>query len=147
MKIVFLCVGNSCRSQMAEGFARELAAADVEIVSAGLEAHGLNPLAVRAMKDIGIDISRHTSEIFRAEMVEESDCVVTVCDRAREICPHLPVAIHQIHWSFDDPAEATGSTDDINTVFRRVRDEIGKAVKTLFTDASYRLPLSQSENL
>jgi arsenate reductase len=132
MRILFLCTGNSCRSQMAEGFARARANEKLAIASAGIEAHGLNPLAVEMMAEIGIDISGQTSDIFDARTLAEGDLVITVCDRARETCPVLPAAVRRVHWSIDDPAQATGTPEEIRTVFRRVRDEIEREVQMLF---------------
>lgn len=117
---------------MAEGFARAWADDGVRVVSGGIEAHGLNPRAVGAMAEVGIDISGQTSDIFTPESVAAGDLVVTVCDHAREACPVLPATVRQLHWSFDDPARATGSEAEIAAVFRRVRDEIGRRVKNLF---------------
>lgn len=132
MMLLFLCTGNSCRSQMAEGFARARADDGVRVVSGGIETHGLNPRAVRAMAEVGIDISGQSSDIFAPETVAVGDLVVTVCDHAREACLVLPSTVRQLHWSFDDPARATGSEAEMTAVFRRVRDEIGRRVKGLF---------------
>jgi len=131
MKILFLCTGNSCRSQMAEGFARQYAGSGIAAESAGIEAHGLNPRAVTVMAEAGIDISRHTSDVFSVDSVGPSNLVVTVCDQARESCPRLPATVSQIHWSFPDPAKATGSDDEIMFVFRAVRDAIDERVRAL----------------
>ena len=116
---------------MAEGFARELGKGKIMAASAGTEAHGLNPQAVAAMAEIGIDIASQKSKVIDQQMVAVADIIVTVCDRARENCPVAPGHVRQLHWSFDDPAKATGSPDEIRSVFCRVRDEIGGKVKEL----------------
>ncbi|MFM9956486.1 MAG: arsenate reductase ArsC [Phycisphaerales bacterium] len=128
---MFLCTGNSCRSQMAEGWARALKSASVEAHSAGTSPHGLNPLAVRAMAEAGVDIGSHTSK--RPEDVPRVDVVVTVCDAAREACPVLPGA-RTVHCGFDDPPRlATGAASDDEAMphYRRVRDEIRAFIETL----------------
>jgi arsenate reductase len=131
MKILFLCTGNSCRSQMAEGFARHLSGGAVTAESAGIESHGLNARAVSAMKDIGIDISTQESKVVTDEMISSADLIVTVCDHAKEHCPVIPSKIRQLHWSFDDPAKASGTEQEIRETFHRVRDEIGSKVREL----------------
>ncbi|HWO58284.1 MAG TPA: arsenate reductase (thioredoxin) [bacterium] len=131
MTILFLCTGNSCRSQMAEGFARHFGGGRFAVDSAGLEAHGLNPQAVAAMAEIGIDISAQRSKVIDAAMIDSADLIVTVCDYAREHCPVVPTRVRQLHWSFDDPAKATGTPEEVRAVFRRVRDEIGARVRAL----------------
>lgn len=131
MKILFLCTGNSCRSQMAEGFARRLGSGRVTSESAGIESHGLNARAVSAMREIGIDISTQRSKVVTDDMIASADLIITVCDHAKEHCPVIPLKIRQLHWSFDDPAKATGTEQDITDTFRRVRDEIGAKVKDL----------------
>ena len=122
-RVLFLCTGNSCRSQMAEGLLRSISGGSVEAHSAGTEPTGLNPLAVRVMSEIDIDISAQISENVEHYADEDFDCVITVCDRARVTCPVFPGG-EQLHWSFDDPAEAKGSEEQQLPVFRRVRDEI-----------------------
>ena len=129
LRILFLCTGNSCRSQMAEGFARHLGGGIVEASSAGIEAHGQNPRAIRAMAEIGIDISGQESTVVTDGMIEEVDLVVTVCGHADAHCPVLPPGVEKLHWPFDDPAQATGSEEEIMTEFRRVRDEIGTRIE------------------
>jgi arsenate reductase len=131
MTILFLCTGNSCRSQMAEGFARHYGGGRITARSAGVEAHGLNPQAVAAMAEIGIDISAQRSKVVDAAMIASADLIVTVCDHAREHCPVVPARIRQLHWSFDDPAKATGTPEEVRAVFHRVRDEIGAQVRAL----------------
>ena len=127
-RVLFLCTGNSCRSQMAEGLLRSLGGGACEAFSAGTEPHGLNPMAVEAMREIGIDISGHRSESVEVYSGQTFDHVITVCDHARETCPLLPGG-EQHHWSFDDPAAATGSRGERMAVFRRVRDEIAARLR------------------
>jgi arsenate reductase len=123
-RVLILCTGNSARSQMAEGILRHLAGDAYEVFSAGTEPQGLHPLAVRALAELGIDISHHRSKSVTEFLGEKFDFVITVCDRAREQCPIFPGAAERIHWSFDDPAAATGPEDERLEAFRRVRDEI-----------------------
>ena len=127
-KVLFLCTGNSCRSQMAEGWLRHLASNRFEISSAGTNPVGLNPGAVEAMKESGVDISTHRSKHLNEFAGVRFDYVVTVCDRAKETCPIFPGARTVLHWSFDDPAHAAGSADERRAVFRRIRDEIGEQI-------------------
>lgn len=127
-KVLFLCTGNSARSQMAEGYLRHVAANEFEPLSAGVEPKGLNPLAVEAMNEIGIDISRQTSKDVRDFLGQAIPYVVTVCDNARQRCPIFPRTYKSLHWSLDDPAEAIGSHEEKMAVFRRVRDEIRQRV-------------------
>ncbi|HKS27581.1 MAG TPA: arsenate reductase ArsC [Pyrinomonadaceae bacterium] len=123
-RVLILCTGNSARSQMAEGLLRGDGGDRFEVFSAGTEPAGLNPLAVRAMLEIGIDISAQRSKSVDGYAGREFDYVITVCDRAKENCPVFPGRAERIHWSFDDPAAATGDEDERLSVFRRVRDEI-----------------------
>ncbi|MGI6037276.1 MAG: arsenate reductase (thioredoxin) [Limnochordia bacterium] len=127
MRIMFLCTGNSCRSQMAEGIAKAIGK-DHEIYSAGLEAQGLNPLAVEVMAEIGIDISSQTSDILDQSTLASMDCVITLCGDAHERCPLLPAQIKRYHWPFPDPAQAQGSREEILEEFRRVRDLIYRRI-------------------
>ncbi len=122
--VLFLCTHNSARSQMAEGFLRHLAGHCFEVASAGTEARGVNPLAVRAMAERGVDISGQSSKTLDRFLDDTWDFVVTVCDSAREACPVFPRAVARVHWSFDDPSRARGSEEERLAVFRRVRDEI-----------------------
>jgi len=130
LKIMFLCTGNSCRSQMAEGFARELGKGVVEPYSAGLSPHGVNEKAVRVMKEIGIDISHQQSKSIDKELLKKMDVIITLCDNAAQSCPWTPPDIKLIHWPLDDPAKATGSEEEILNEFRRVRDEIKERIKS-----------------
>jgi arsenate reductase len=123
-RVLFLCTHNSARSQMAEGLLRRLAGDRFEVASAGTEARGVHPLAVRAMAEAGVDISGQRSKTLDRFLDEPWDYVVTVCDRAGEACPVFPRAATRLSWSFEDPSGAAGSEDDRLAVFRRVRDEI-----------------------
>lgn len=129
--ILFLCTGNSCRSQMAEGFARHQAPEHVSVLSAGIEAHGKNPLAVSVMLEVGIDISQQEFTRLDPAMLAWADLVVTVCGHADEHCPVLPAGTRRIHWSLPDPAKAEGSEADILARFRAVRDAIACRVDAL----------------
>ncbi|HLS31608.1 MAG TPA: arsenate reductase ArsC [Flavobacteriaceae bacterium] len=122
--IIFLCTGNSCRSQMAEGYLRYFAGDKAYIYSAGVEARGVNSLAMTVMQEDGIDISGHTSNHMREYHLIDFDFVLTLCDPAKESCPLLPKNIKQIHVTFDDPGKATGSHEKRMQKFRKVRDEI-----------------------
>jgi arsenate reductase (thioredoxin) len=132
--ILFLCTGNSCRSQMAEGFARALAGDRADILSAGIEAHGKNPRAIAAMAEVGIDISGQESTRLDDQMLARADLLVTVCGHADEHCPVLPPGQRRIHWPLPDPARASGSEDDIRAEFRAVRDDIRARVEALLVD-------------
>lgn len=122
-KVLFVCTGNSARSQMAEGFARTLSRGKIEASSAGMEPKGLNPFAVEVMREKGVDISGRRSKAFSAELARAMDYVITVCGNAEARCPVLP-AVTRLHWPLDDPAQAKGSAEEIRAVFRRSRDEI-----------------------
>lgn len=124
MKILVLCTGNSCRSQMAQGFLQKFLGYQGEVYSAGIEAHGLNARAVKVMEEIGVSIAHHTSNKMDEYFGIEFDWVITVCDNANETCPYFPRAKNQIHHSFQDPAKLKGDEDEILPEFRRVRDEI-----------------------
>lgn len=122
--IYFLCTGNSCRSQMAEGWARHLGGDKIEVYSAGIETHGLNPRAVAAMKDAGVDISHHTSDLIEPEILNKADYVITLCGDANDKCPVTPPHVNRLHWGFEDPAKATGSEEEVTAKFHEVRDVI-----------------------
>lgn len=128
-KVLFLCTGNSARSQMAEGYLRHVAGDRYEALSAGIEPKGLNALAVEAMREIGIDISRQESKNASVFLGTHIPFVITVCDSAKEQCPIFPGAFEFLNWGFDDPAAATGTHDEKLAVFRRVRDEIIHRIK------------------
>lgn len=128
-RVLFLCTGNSCRSQMAEGWLRHIAGDRVEVCSAGTKPASLNPTAVAVMRESGIDISAHRSKHVDEFAGQDFLFVITVCDSAREACPVFPGALYQLHWSFDDPAAADGTEEEKLAVFRRVRDEIAGQVR------------------
>ena len=123
-RVLFLCTHNSARSQMAEGLLRHLAGDRFEAYSAGTEATHVRPLAVRAMTEIGVDISVQESKTLERYLGEPFEYVITVCDAANETCPVFPGAKNRLHWSFEDPAQASGTEEDRLEVFRKVRDEI-----------------------
>jgi len=127
--IYFLCTGNSCRSQMAEGWAKQLLGDEWEVKSAGIEAHGLNPNAVKAMNEVGIDISDQKSELIDNEYLNHATLAVTLCGDAADRCPMTPPHVRREHWGFDDPAKAEGTDEEKWAVFQRVRDEIGERIK------------------
>jgi arsenate reductase len=124
LHLLFLCTGNSCRSQMAEGWGRHYAGDFLEVQSAGIEAHGKNPRAIAVMQEEGIDISAQESTKLTPAMLEWADVVVTVCGHADEHCPALPPQVRKIHWPLNDPAKATGSEEEIMAVFRASREDI-----------------------
>ncbi|MDC7796214.1 arsenate reductase (thioredoxin) [Bacillus altitudinis] len=127
--IYFLCTGNSCRSQMAEGWAKKHLGDEWKVYSAGIEAHGLNPNVVKAMKEIGIDISHQTSDLIDQKILHHADLVVTLCVDAADKCPMTPPHVERVHWGFDDPAKAEGTEEEKWAFFQRVRDEIGDRLK------------------
>lgn len=131
MKVLFLCTGNSCRSQMAEGWAKQLAGDWLQVQSAGIEAHGKNPRAIIVMREAGVDISGQESTTLTPAMLAAADYLVTVCGHADEHCPVLPAGIRKEHWPLNDPAKATGSEADILAVFRACRDDIRQRVADL----------------
>jgi arsenate reductase len=124
-RVLFLCTHNSARSQMAEGLLRAMAGDRFEVASAGTEATGVRPLAIRVMAEVGIDLTGHVSKTLDQFVGEPWDYVVTVCDAANETCPAFPGASRRLHWSFPDPSSATGTDEERLAVFRRVRDAIG----------------------
>ena len=128
-RVLILCTGNSARSQMAEGLLRDMDTERFEVQSAGTEPGRLNPLAVRAMQELGVDISAHRSKSVDEFRGQEFDYVITVCDNAKENCPVFAGRSERLHWSFDDPAAAEGSEAARLAVFRRVRDEIRERLK------------------
>jgi arsenate reductase len=139
--ILFLCTGNSCRSQMAEGWAKWLGRPLFEIQSAGIETHGKNPRAIAVMKETGVDISNQESSKVTDAMLEKADLVVTVCGHADEHCPVLPAGTKKEHWPLNDPAKAEGSEEEIMDEFRASRDDI----KTRVQDLLQRLNESESK--
>lgn len=124
MNILVLCTGNSCRSQMAEGYLRYFAGDRAVIYSAGIETHGVNPRAIATMLEDGIDISSHTSNHVDEYANVNFDLILTVCDHAKEQCPYFPSRARRIHYNFPDPAKATGNEKEIEEEFRRVRKQI-----------------------
>jgi arsenate reductase (thioredoxin) len=134
IKILFLCTGNSCRSQMAEGWARHLKPNEIEAYSAGIEKHGLNPLAVRVMAEAGVDIGDHASKKIDELPVRDFDYVITLCGHANETCPFFPGAVKKVHVGFDDPPELAKnapSEEDALVHYRRVLDDIRKFIAGL----------------
>ena len=127
-RVLFLCTHNSARSQMAEGFLRSLAGDRFEVASAGTQATRVHPLAIRAMAEVGIDLGGNTSKVVDAFVEQPWDYVITVCDGANEACPVFPKKSSRLHWSFEDPSQATGSDDQRLEVFRRVREQIRRRV-------------------
>lgn len=123
-KVLVLCTGNSCRSQIAEAYLRYFTGQKAEILSAGVETHGVNPKAIATMQDDGIDISNHTSNNIEEYQNIEFDFVITVCDNAKERCPFFPTKAQKFHYNFPDPAKATGTDLEIAEEFRIVRNQI-----------------------
>jgi len=123
-KVLVLCTGNSCRSQLAEAYLRHFAGGRAEVYSAGVETHGVNPRAIATMKEDGIDISSHTSNHVDEYRDIDFDFVITVCDHAREVCPYFPTNAQKFHHNFPDPAKATGDEATIMAEFAAVREEI-----------------------
>ncbi len=122
--ILVLCTGNSCRSQMAHGYLQHFAGDRAKVYSAGVEVHGLNPKAVATMREDGIDISHHTSNLVDEYQNIDFDFVITVCDNAKERCPYFPTKAHKFHHNFRDPSKTVGTPEEIDADFRKVRDEI-----------------------
>ena len=131
MNILFLCTGNSCRSQMAEGWGRHLGGSGLAFDSAGIEAHGQNPRAIAAMEEAGVDIRDQRSTRLSSALLDWADRVVTVCGHADENCPVLPPGTEKEHWPLEDPARATGSEEAIMATFRATRDEVEERVRAL----------------
>lgn len=123
-KIMFICTGNSCRSQMAEGFARRLGSGLMEAHSAGLIPAGVNKNAIKVMAELGIDISDQDSKAIDFKLVDSMDMVVTLCSHAERMCPRTPTNVMRVHWPIEDPVGATGSDEKVLNEFRRARDEI-----------------------
>ncbi|PEM41230.1 arsenate reductase (thioredoxin) [Bacillus pseudomycoides] len=121
--IYFLCTGNSCRSQMAEAWGEKYLGDKWNVLSAGIEAHGVNPNAIKAMKEVDMDITDQTSDIIDRDILDKADLVVTLCGHANDVCPTTPPHVKRVHWGFDDPASQDWS------VFQKVRDEIGERIK------------------
>jgi len=133
-KILVLCTGNSCRSQIAEGYLRYFAGKKAEVYSAGVETHGVNPKAIATMKEDGINISNHTSNNIDEYRNIDFDFVITVCDNAKERCPFFPTKAKKFHYNFPDPAKATGTDEEIAEEFRKVRQQIKAYCKDFITE-------------
>lgn len=127
--LYFLCTGNSCRSQMAEGWGKEILSDDWQVLSAGIEAHGLNPNAVKAMNEVDIDISQQTSDVIDTDVLNNADFVVTLCGDAADKCPMTPPHVKRDHWGFTDPAKAQGTEEEKWKVFQSVRDDIEARIR------------------
>jgi len=133
--VYFLCTGNSCRSQMADGFLKAIGGDLFDVQSAGLEAHGLNPRAVQVMNEVGVDISSHTSNIINTDILNRADYVITLCGHADEHCPVISNPnVVKWHWGFEDPAKATGSEEEVLKEFRAVRDAIKSRIEKFVKD-------------
>ena len=129
LKVMFLCTGNSCRSQMAEGFARTVGIGLIEARSAGLMAAGVHPRAIAVMQESGIDISHQRSQEIDPDLLRTMDVVITLCDNAAEACPVTPPAVRRLHWPVKDPVGTVGTEEIIMIEFRRARDEIREKVE------------------
>lgn len=123
-KVLVLCTGNSCRSQMAHGYLQFFAADTAQIYSAGIETHGVNPKAIKVMAEDHIDISGHTSNNVNEYANIDFDAVITVCDNANEACPYFPGKVERFHYNFPDPAKAVGTEEEVMNEFRKVRDMV-----------------------
>ncbi len=134
MKILVLCTGNSCRSQIMHGWLAYFGGNNVHVRSAGVETHGVNPTAIKVMAEADVDISSNTSNHIDEYLGENFDLIVTVCDHARESCPVFPSSSEQIHHNFNDPAKAKGTEEEVLAAFRSVRDEIKAFSKQLLSD-------------
>ena len=133
-RVMFVCTGNSARSQMAEGLARKMGRGKIEVFSAGLEPKGLHPIAVKAMADIGIDISAHTSKLIDPDLLRTMDAVITLCGDARDRCPVLPPGVPHMHWPLPDPAAVEGPEDAVLEAFRDVRIELQERIAAFLQD-------------
>lgn len=133
--VLFLCTGNSCRSQMAEGWLKHLGGDLFEVFSAGIVAHGMNPRAIAVMAESGMDISGQESEALDPAILNTLDLLVTVCGNADEACPAIPASCEKQHWPFDDPAKVTGMEEEIMTEFRRVRDQIRARIEQFVSES------------
>ena len=133
-KILVLCTGNSCRSQMEEGWLRHFAKNKAEVYSAGIETHGVNPKAIQFLKEAGIDISSHTSNHINEYKEIDFDYIITVCDHAKENCPYFPANAKRFHHNFSDPSKVKGSDEEIANAFRATRDEIRDYSKTFIEE-------------
>ena len=134
LKIMFLCTGNSCRSQMAEGIARASGNGLIEPYSAGVMPLDVHPKTMRVMKEIGIDISNQTSKGIDESLLNTMDIIIILCSSAEAMCPMTPPRIKRIHWSIEDPKSATGTEEEVLNAFRNARDEIKKKIETLIEE-------------
>jgi len=141
-KVMFLCTANSCRSQMAEGFAREYGKGLIEVYSAGLMPAGVHRRAIEVMKEVGIDISKQKSKTIDVNLLKQMDIIVTLCEIAERMCPQTPPNIKRIHWPINDPVGTIGREEEIMKEFRHARDEIKERVLTLLKEISSYLPES-----
>jgi arsenate reductase len=137
-KVMFLCTANSCRSQMAEGFAREFGKGLIEVHSAGLMAVGVHKRAIAVMKEIGIDISNQKSKEIDEDLFKHMDIIMTLCGYAEDLCPRTPPEIKRIHWPIKDPVGVIGTEEEIMSEFRRARDEIKEKVQKLIEEIQIR---------
>jgi arsenate reductase len=135
-KLMFLCTANSCRSQMAEGLAREFGKGMIEVYSAGLFAAGVHRRAIAVMKEIGIDISKQKSKEINEDLLKQMDIIVTLCGNAEDSCPWTPPHIKRTHWPIQDPVGTVGTEEEIMKEFRRARDEIKEKVQKLIKEIS-----------
>jgi arsenate reductase (thioredoxin) len=133
-KVLFLCTGNSARSQMAEGFLKTLGAGLFEVYSAGTAPVGVNSRAIEVMNEAGIDISNQTSDAISSELLGKIDLLITLCGDARENCPFVPVKVEKRHWPLKDPARTEGSENEVLEEFRKTRDQINKFVVELISE-------------
>jgi arsenate reductase len=138
-KVMFLCTGNSARSQMAEGYLRKIAGGRFEVLSSGIAPKGVNPLAIEAMREAGIDISGQRSKDVQELVGTPIQYVVTVCSNAKEKCPIFPSTLKFLHWDLEDPAAAEGSREERLAVFRRIRDQIFAYIEREFGSAHARV--------
>lgn len=129
--IYFLCTGNACRSQMAEGWGKHYLSDNWNVHSAGIEAHGVNPNAIKAMKEVGIDITNQTSETIDPDLLQNAALVITLCGNAKDNCPTIPAHVKHEHWGFEDPANKDWTT------FQQVRDAIGKRINQFAQNNSF----------
>lgn len=136
--IYFICTGNSCRSQMAEGWARLFGGDNITVFSGGIEAHGLNPRAIAVMQEAGVDMSGHTSDLIDPDVLNKSDYAITLCGDAYDKCPVTPPHVKRLHWGFEDPARATGTDEEVMAKFREVRDAIRDRVEAFVREIAHR---------
>ena len=130
-KVLFLCTGNSARSQMAEGLLKHYGRGRFDVASAGIAPAGINPNAITVMKEIGIDISEQTSDQIKRDMLDQAELLITLCGDARENCPVVPAKVEKRHWDLEDPARAEGTEEQVLAKFREIRDQIKKHVEQL----------------